>query len=238
MSELVTLEDLQKALPSRKNAIPQEVVEVINKSLTEPEFQGEDLLRSLITYESVMVKAKCSISEYVNAVRFCAYLTSTDDNYTEAYKKTFCDREFVKSRLNVPTTSDEYNALTSAASRYRKSKLVVDILTLAQVPFDLMFTGARYKAIAVLTGLMETAKHDKDKIAAADKLLVHTANTAVKMDISVGPNQNAMDMQERLNEQLAQLAINQKRLLEGGHDIRDVQKTGVKLNVIEGEYEA
>ena len=47
-----------------------------------------------------------------------------------------------------------------------------------------------------------------------------------------------MDMQERLNEQLAQLAINQKRLLEGGHDIRDVQKTGVKLNVIEGEYEA
>jgi hypothetical protein len=43
-------------------------------------------------------------------------------------------------------------------------------------------------------------------------------------------------MQEKLNEQLAQLAVNQKRLLEGGYDIRDVQKTGISLNVMEGDY--
>lgn len=238
MGELVTLEDLQKAVPSRKNAIPQEVVDIINASMNEAEFQGETLMQTMTTYESVMVKAKCSIVEYVNAVRFCAYMMSMNDNYTEAYKKTFGDRDFVKNRMNAPTTSDDYNALTSAASRYRKSKLVVDILTLAQVPFDLMFTGYRYKAIGVLADMMENAHYDKDKIAAADKLLTHTASTAVKMDISVGPNQTAMDMQEQLSAQLAQLAINQKRLLEGGHDIRDVQKTGVNLNVIEGDYEA
>ena len=236
--ELVTLEQLQKNLQSRKNAITQEAVDIINQSLNDPMFQGESLLQTAVTYESVMVKHKASIKDYLNAIRFCAMLTAFDDNYTEAYKKTFYDREFVQARLNVPTSSQQYGELTSAASRYRKSRLVTDILTLSQVPLDMMFMGARYKALGVLADLASNAKLDRDKINAADKLLLHTASKESSLEIKIGPSQSAMDMQSQLSEQLAQLAINQKRLLEGGLDIREVQKTGVNLNVIEGNYEA
>jgi hypothetical protein len=38
-------------------------------------------------------------------------------------------------------------------------------------------------------------------------------------------------MQEKLYEQLATLAANQKRLLESGYDIKEVQRTGITLNV-------
>ena len=205
-----TVEDLQKLLPTKKAVITDDVVEIINKSQTEPEFQGESLLQSAITYENVLRNSRVGIKEYLNAIRFCAYLVSMEDNYTEAYKKTFWDRDFVKERMGVSTDDPKYKELTSAASRYRKSKLVTDILTLSAVPFDLLFAGMRYKAVGVLAELMVSAKYDRDKINAAKELLVATKNENTKVSLEVGPNQQAVSMQEQLNSQLAELAINQK----------------------------
>jgi len=81
-----------------------------------------------------MVRNKASIKDYLNAIRFCAYLITMDDNYTEAYKKVFGDRDFVKERMHLPTDDPRYKELTSAASRYRNtSKLVTEILTLSKL---------------------------------------------------------------------------------------------------------
>lgn len=232
----VTLEELHKHFPTRKNAITEDIVDLINRSQSEPEFQGESLLQTAITYENVLNGTKAGIKDYLNAIRFCAYMISMDDNYTEAYKKTFYDRDFVKERMNAPTESAKYRELTSAASRYRKSKLVVDILRLGQVPMDLMFTGAKYKMIGVLLDKAQHSKLDKDCIAAADAALKHLTSNDVKIGLEIGPSQAAVNMQETLNLQLAALAANQKRMLEAGLNIRDVQRTGINLNIVEGEF--
>lgn len=236
-TELVTLEDLQLAVPSKKNTITQQAVDIINKSMTEPEFQGESLLRTAATYESVLQRNKASIVEYLNAIRFCAYMVSLDDNFTEAYKKTFYDRDFVKERASEPTHSPKYKELTSAASRYRKSKVVVDILTVSQVPLDLIFGGHRMKAVGVLAELMESAKYDKDRISAAKELLAATKNEDKRIELSVGMNSEAKSLQESLDKQLNQLANNQLQMLNKGYSIGDVQKTGIQLDVIEGELD-
>jgi len=215
MTNTVTIQDLQQALPSKKKFITDEAVAIINSSVNEPEFQGESLLKTAVTYEAVLQRNKASVTEYLNAIRFCAYLMSTDDNITEAYKKTFYERDFVKQRMSVSTTSPEYRELTSAASRYRKSKLVVDILTMSQVPLDLIFTGARYKAIGVLADLMTTAKLDRDKINAAKELLAATKGPDnLKIELDVGMKENSAV--EQLNEQLSGIAAKQKMLLEAG----------------------
>lgn len=220
MSELITLDYLKKAIPSRKGAITEDIVKFINDSAQEPEFQGESLLQTMITYEAVMVNNKVGIKDYINAIRFCAYLIAQDDNYTEAYTRTFFDREFVKKRKNAPTTSVEYRELTSAASRYRKSKLVTDILSISQVPLDLMFTGARYRAIAVLADRMESSKLDKDKIQAADRLLTHTTPKDFKIELDLGVTENSATTD--LMDQLAVMASRQKELLEAGvNDLND-----------------
>lgn len=232
MTQLVTLEDLQNAFPNKKNAIPEEVVDIINRSVSEPEFQGESLLQSAVTYSNVLQSARVSITEYVNAIRFCAYMVSVDDNYTQAYIKTFWERDFVQKHKDLPTESNGYKTLVTAASRYRRSKLVVDILTLSQVPLDLLFTGARYKAIGVLANLMETAKQDRDKINAAKELLAATKNDVTKVALEIGPNSEAVSMQDSLNKQLTELALNQKRMLEAGFNIRDVQKVVIDVNSI------
>lgn len=235
MTETVTIEDLQGALPSRKNAITDEIVDIINRSQTEPEFQGESLMQSAVTYENIMQKGKYPIKEYLNAIRFGAYLVSMDDNYTEAYKKTFYDRDFVKERVNAGTSSVQYAELTSAASRYRRSKLVTEILTLSQVPLDMLFTGARMKAVGVLAEIMVSSGYDKDRINAAKELLAATKNENQKIELEIGPSAEAVSMQSQLDKQLSELAVNQKKLLEAGYGIEDVQKTGIQLDVIEGE---
>lgn len=237
MSELVTLEQLQEAIPSKKKLITEEAVDIINKSRSEPEFQGESLLKTATTYEAVLQRNKVSITEYLNAIRFCAYLTGVDENITEAYKKTFADREFVKERADADSYSNKYKELTSAASRYRKSKLVVDILTLSQIPFELMFTGHRYKAVGILAEVMQTAKLDRDKINAAKELLAATKgpeNMNIQLDVGVKENSAV----QQLNDQLANMAARQKAMLESGAgSLEEFGSMKVKKeeDVIEGE---
>ena len=216
----LTKEDIQRAMPNRKNSITDEIVDIINRSQTEPEFQGESLLQTAVTYENVLAQNKTGIKQYLNAIRFCSYLIAMDDNFTEAYKKTFFDTDFVKNRMECDTNSVKYRELTSAASRYRKSKLVVDILTVSQVPLHLMFTGMQYKALGVLNEVMMTAKLDRDRINAAKEILTATkAPEHVKIDLDVGVKENSAVQQ--LNEQLAQMASKQKLMLESGTQTLD-----------------
>ena len=234
MIKQLTIEEVRGAFPLRKNSITSEVVDILNRSTTEPEFQGESLLQTAVTYENVLKGTRSSIKEYLNAIRFCAYLMTMEDNYTEAYKKTFFDRDFVKERANEPTDTNKYTELTSAASRYAKCRAVVSILTLSQAPLDIMFAGYRYKAVGVLAEMMMDAKYDKDRINAAKELLAATKNENTKIELEIGPTQEAVSMQAQLDKQLNELAMNQKKMLEAGYGITDVQKTGIQLDVIEG----
>ena len=234
MGQLITIEDVKSALPQKKGAVTQEAVDIINKSLTDPEFQGESLLKTACIYESVLKGTRASIPEFLNAIRFCAYISTTDSNYTEAYKRVFMDREFVKSRLHEPTDSPRYMELTSAASRYRRSKLVVDLLTASQVPLDLIFSGQRYKAIGVLADIMENGKYDRDRVNAAKELLAATKGSEnMKIELDVGVKENSAVKQ--LNQQLAEMAAKQKMLLEAGmSNLKDFGAMKV-IDIEEGE---
>lgn len=215
-SNTVTIDDLKRALPSRKNSVTTEIVDYINNSLNEPEFQGESLLQTATTYEKVLAgKTTTGLFEYLRALKFCAYMVSLDDNYTEAYIKTFSDRDFVASRMSAPTESSRYRELTSAASRYRRSRLVVDILTHSQIPLDMLFTGKRYEACMVLAELMVSSKLDKDKIAAAKELLAATKGAEnIKIDLGVTTQENSAT--QNLMDQLAGIAARQQKMLESG----------------------
>lgn len=237
MGSLTTLEEMKELMPNKKNSLTQEAVDIINASVNEPEFQGESLMQTASTYENVLKGVRASIPEYLNAIRFCAYTITHDSSYTEAYKRTFFNREFVKSRVHLETDDPKYAELTSAASRYRRSKLVVDILTASQVPLDLIFSGQRYKALGVLADVMENGRYDRDRVSAAKELLLATKNENTKIELEIGHSAGVISMQEQLDKQLTELARNQQLLFESGHNIKDVQQTGVHLDVIEGSLD-
>lgn len=232
----LTLADVQKQLPSKKQSITQEIVDIFNASMDEAEFQGESLMETAITYEAVMTKNKVGIKDYLRALKFCAYLISTKDNLTEAYKKAFSDRKFVQDRLDVDKGSNQYKELTSAASRYRRSKVVVDILTVSQVPFELMFGGARYKAVGVLADVMMNGKYDRDRINAAKELLAATKSDTIKVDLGIEVKESSAV--QNLNQQLAELAASQQHFLTtGATDLKELGSMKVKEEVIDADIE-
>ena len=79
----LTIEDIQTALPSRKNAVTQELVDMLNDVNQEAEFQGESILHTAVTYEKLMITHKASIREYIDAIRFCAYSVRLSSNVTK-----------------------------------------------------------------------------------------------------------------------------------------------------------
>ena len=237
MNGLLTLEEVKEAMPRKKNIVTQEAVDIINASRTEPEFQGESLLQTAATYEGVLKGTRASIPEYLNAIRFCAYMTTNSSNYTEAYKKVFADRDFVKERLHLDTTDSKYTELTSAASRYRRTKLVVDVLTHSQVPLHMLFTGQRFKAVAVLADVMQNGRYERDRINAAKELLVATKGPEnIKLELDVGVVESSAVQQ--LNDELSKMAARQKELLESGaYKLEEFGAMKVKdSEAIEGEY--
>lgn len=215
MSTAITIQDVKSVMPFKSGSITQEAVDIINQSISEPEFQGEPLLYTASLYESILKGTRSSVTEYLNAIRFVAYMVTNGENYTEAYKKVFSERDFVKARAHLDTDDSKYAELTSAASRYRRTKLVVDILTVSQVPLDIIFSGARYKALAVLTDVMEFGKLDRDRVSAAKELLLATAGAEhIKIELDIGIKEDSAVKQ--LSDQLAAMAARSHEMLTSG----------------------
>lgn len=211
----MTVEDLKKRFPAKKNTINEDTVALINEASNDPSFNGDEFVNTLMDYQNVMSTCSGSMKEYINAVKFCAYLEAEEFNITEAYKRARANDQFVIDRLDAEVGSGPYRELTSAASRYNRSPMVRQILTQSDMPLYLMFQGARYKAVSILANEMVSATYSKDRINAADKLLSHVKppeNVQIELDIGVKENSAV----QQLNDQLAELAVRQKTHLEAG----------------------
>lgn len=222
----LTADELKKRFPSKSKTITDETVELINQANSDPNFNGDEFLNTMYDYENVMYKNKASIKEFITALKFCAYLEAEGDNYTEAYKRARANDEFVIARLNMPTDSSEYKELTFAASRYRKTPMVKDILTQADMPLYLMFQGARYKAVKTLADEMLTAQYSKDRISAADKLLTHVKppeNAKIELDVSVKQD-SIIDKYEAM---ITSLVKTQQKQIAEGEDLRKVTNVAI-----------
>ncbi len=239
--EEVTKEMLIQHFPEKSKTITDKLVELINDAQKDPQFDVLTMFNQMISYKDVMSNHSGSMVEFVNAIKFCSYLESCDDNFTQAYIKTFSYRAAVKSRMPYPTSSKEYKELTSMASQYRRSPMVVSILTVSDAPIKLLTRGLQFKALKVLADEMIGAYHSKDRITAADKLLVHTRAQEEKnnkVEINIGMGAEVTKQHSAILNQLQEMALQQKALLDAGHDIRDVQRLGIKREeFIEAEVE-
>ena len=235
----VTVDDLKMYFPNKSHTITQELADMINEAQNAPDVAIEGFMDNLVEFRGVMDKCQASMKEYIKAVKFCAFLEYTDYNVTEAYKLSRVGDKFVQDRWDAPTDSPKYRELTSAASRYyNKTNLVKQILLQADMPWHILFQGAKYKAMARLMDEVDNAQYSRDRIAAAKEILAAVkAPENSKVQLEIGFNQETKTLQQSLEEQLARVTEMQLKRLEAGEDIRSVQKLGVKTDVIEAEYE-
>lgn len=229
----ITKEELISKLPEKKGTITDEIVAMVNQANNDPAFSPGEFIRTMVDYKDIMLNNRGNMEDYINAIKFCAYLES-EDNATEAYRKARANDEFVSSKVGCDTESAEYRALTHVASRYRQSKLVRAILSQTDMPLYLVFQKSRYQAVQVLHDEMLNAPYSKDRISAAEKLLTHVkAPENVQIELGIGMDSESKSIQQSLNDQLMVVAARQKQLLEQGVSIADVQKLGVRSEIVE-----
>lgn len=236
-AKVVTVDELKKIFPKKKESITEELVDIINDANNNPFFSGDEFISTVITYKDVLEKNKASIKDYLTAIRFCAYLESEDFNLTEAFIKSHSHTEFVQKNMNSPTTSSEYRQLTNAASRYRKRPIVVQILTQSQLGLHLMFQGEGYRAINVLSDIMVNGRSEMARVAAAKEILANVkAPETTKIELDIGlRNENAM---ESLNAQLAQFAMESYNQLKNGQtDLKQLGSMKIEEEVIDAEVD-
>ena len=211
----LTVEELQKKFPRKKNSITQEAVDVINAAMKDPEFDTSTIVNDMLTFENVMHQHSLSMEEYVDGIRYCAYLQSNPDSKLEAYKRTFARRDFVTTKWGAKPGTAEYKALTAAATRYDALPFITKIKTQALVPMHLLFSGLQYQAVGVLATEMTTAPLPRDRIAAAKELLAAVkAPENLKIDLDIGVKESTAV--QSLNDQLAEIASRQMLHLQAG----------------------
>lgn len=231
----VTVDMLKMYFPTKSATITQELADTINEAQNAPDMAIEGFMENLVEFRGVMEKCQASMKEYIRAVKFCAFLEFTDYNITEAYKLSRINDKFVKDRWDAPTDSPKYRELTSAASRYyNKTNLVKQILLQADMPWHILFQGAKYTAMSVLMREVTEAAYSRDRIAAAKEILAAVKRPDnQKVELEIGFNDTVKSFQEQFDERMAKMAEMQLKRLQSGETIKDVQK----LDVIEAEYE-
>ena len=125
--------------------------------------------------------------------------------------------------------------LTSAASRYyNKTNLVKQILLQADMPWHILFQGAKYTAMSVLMKEVTEAAYSRDRIAAAKEILAAVKRPEnQKVELEIGFNDTVKSFQEQFDEKMGKMAEMQLKRLQSGETIKDVQK----LDILEAEYE-
>ena len=231
----VTVDMLKMYFPTKSATITQELADTINEAQNAPDMAIEGFMENLVEYRGVMEKCQASMKEYIRAVKFCAFLEFTDYNITEAYKLSRINDKFVKDRWDAPTDSPKYRELTSAASRYyNKTNLVKQILLQADMPWNILFQGAKYTAMSVLMKEVTEAAYSRDRIAAAKEILAAVKRPEnQKVELEIGFNDTVKSFQEQFDEKMGKMAEMQLKRLQSGETIKDVQK----LDILEAEYE-
>ena len=212
----------------RKLTVTDEVVKLVNESIDDPIYDGAKFVDTVITYKNVLddldSSYKVTLEDYINAIRFCSYLEAYRGRIKDAYQAAFAHRDFVKNNRDCPVGSKEYKNIDYAAQRYRKTPLVSKILAQSEIPLYLMYQGYRYAAVETLAEEMRTAKLSKDRISAADRLLVHLKPPeGIDINVKVGSGTDTRDSIVSTYERaMAQLVEQQRALIMNGGDIKQI----------------
>lgn len=207
MSEPLTKDQFLKVLPKDvRSRVSDEVIDGINKLLTEPELR-EMFRDNLLSYAGVMADGRYKLQGYIDACRYVSYKL-LGSSTLEAYAKTFPDRY---QRLLDEGTDN--SSIAAYAAGFNKTQLVNKIWEQTLIPTHVLNADIFQKAINTQAYLMVNANSEKVRTDAANSLLNHLKKpeaSKIQLDISYKEDKTLEDL--RASTQA--LVDIQRRMLE------------------------
>lgn len=164
---MLTKEELISTLPPAvQGGISDDLVNDLNKVITDPEFR--DAFRdNMLTFNKVLSEGKFKISSYVNAVMYVSYKLMGYNNY-DSYMKTFPDKFQAWMQAGVTAQT-----ISAHVAMFNKSKLVTLVYGQALVPVHILNADKLQEAINHQFHLMKHAASEKVQSDAANSLMIH-----------------------------------------------------------------
>ena len=213
-----------------KKVLTQEVVDDINVLTSDPEY-GQEFQNAIVTHTSILEgKDGWSLNQYIDAVKFYS-LTAAANSQVDAYVKVFPDR--LQARLDRGQDKDD---MRGEASRFNATELVNRIRSNALVPLHLVNQGTTQLAINTLTKLMLSGRSEVARVSAATALLKELRPPeAQHVELQLGMSDAAIEAHAKQATQLTEIAENQRRLLQAGANINDIQQ--IHITTIDAEVD-
>ena len=221
MLPALTLDEFKLALPDKlRRTMSQELVDQINKTLSEPEF-FESYRDNLVSYTHVMQEGKFSVEQYLAAVKYVSYKLM-GSTHIDAYSKTFPDK-IARFAAQGVVAKD----IASYVTAYNKSKLVNLIYAQTMIPSHVLNQELYQRALNVQADLMMNAKSEKVRTDAANSLLTQLKVSEIKkVELNIGVKEDSSITQ--LRQATLELAAQQKMQLQAGLvNARDVAHSRV-----------
>ena len=210
---MITSEQLELALGSKRNWASQELVTTLNNLETD----GADLVReNWLTHANVLREGTYSLDQYTTAIKYVS-LKQMGHTNQQAYSIALADRY---QELVAKGYDDQ--RISSHVSAYHKGALVQKLLAQSTVPLYMLYQDEAHKAIKTLVQVMtEPNASFKTRAEAADKLLAHIKRPeAAKIELEV--SQKASDGMNELTTMMRDLAQKQLKAIEEGGNVRQV----------------
>lgn len=224
----LTIEQFKQALPDKmKQSVNQELIDQINKTLSEPELY-EAYRDNLMSYTKVMAEGKFKVSQYIDAVKYVSHKLMGCTNI-EAYTKTFPDKYAAFVAQGVQAKD-----IASYITAYNKTKLVNLIYEQTLIPHYVLNQDLYQKALNVQAELMTSAHSEKVRSDAANSLLTHLKMPETqKVELEIGVKEDGSIA--ALRATTLELARQQRLMVESG--AMTAQEVGHSKLVIENaEY--
>jgi len=238
----ITIAKLKALLPKKTNvAVTEEILRVIHSMEEDTGLPQELLEEDLMSYMHLIGNARGSgLHDLVKAIKFC----NLKRNYTNREAWAIVFPEKYDRLVAANKTVDNH------VSMYNKSKLVIAIDTEMLMPVSLQYSGHFHSAVQELYKIGVLGEGGLDakgnkmtvtpmvKVQALKELVATTKPLEEqKLSITTTPSDEALSMQQTMNEQVAQLVAIQKAKMSEGADILDAQITGINFNELGGSIE-
>jgi hypothetical protein len=206
----ISIQEFKDALPKQlRNNVSQEVADIINGAIGEPEFIA-NFRENLIGYQSVLTQGKFKLGSYVDAVKYVSHKLMGANNIT-CYSRSFPDKIAEFKRRNIVDKD-----ISSYVCAYNKSKLVNLILAQALIPTHVLNADIYQEAINIQLDLARNANSEKVRSDACNSLLVQLKPPEIKkieLDIGVKGDDSIITA---LRETTMELVKQQRMALQAG----------------------
>lgn len=214
--EKLDKEHLQNLFPDY--TVTDEEVDEVNEVLKVGNSERfSDVLAMMLEHKTILESKDCpSLKAYCEAIKFISY-TNAGLEVVDAYVKAKSTNKNIIENSMI-NTEDAKLELLKEALLFSKTKLVIKLQGMMDYPLHLLFAGYRYQAIAILRKEMNEAKMSRDRINAADKLLIHLQPQLEQIhQTNILINNNSQDKESIIStyrNALLDFAKNKRQLIE------------------------